>query len=210
MDRPFIWFDFGGVPSPPIPELFELYHVKTGISPAQLQSAMRAVARELDMPMLAPVELGTLTERKWGKRLRTYLAETYPGLGLDRARLEEFGSQWFHEVRPNHVMVDTVRHFRENGFGVGILANNVDEWEPHWTKITAGVGEVTAIIDSCKIGARKPQTAIFRIAEKKRNCRRVPRSSSTTWRRTAPPPGLSAGERCSSRATAKPAVSSTR
>lgn len=166
MDKPFVWFDFGGVLSPPIPDLFQLYHEKTGISPARLQAAMRAVANELGMPMLAPVELGALTEREWGARLRKHLAETYPDLELRRARLEEFGEQWFHGVSPNPVMVNTLRHFRENGFGVGILTNNVVEWEPYWTRITADVGDVAAVIDSCKVGARKPQPEIFRVAEK--------------------------------------------
>lgn len=164
--RSFVWFDFGGVLSPPIPDLFALYHDKTGITPAQLQGAMSAVAHELRVPMLAPVELAMLTEREWGHRMRRHLASTYPEIDLDRAHLEEFGRQWFEGVRPNALMVNTLRHFRENGFGVGILTNNVIEWEPHWKRIAAGVGDSTMIIDSCKVGARKPQREIFAIAEK--------------------------------------------
>jgi putative hydrolase of the HAD superfamily len=166
MDRSFVWFDFGGVLSPPIQDLFALYHEKTGISPEQLQDAMTAVARQLGVPMLAPVELAMLTEREWGRRMREHLASAYRGLDLGRARLEEFGRQWFDDVTPNFPMVNTLLYFRENGFGVGILTNNVIEWEPHWKRITAGVGDSTLIIDSCKVGARKPQPEIFAIAEK--------------------------------------------
>jgi putative hydrolase of the HAD superfamily len=164
MDRPFIWFDFGGVLSPPIPDLFALYEKKTGIAPERLQAAMSAVARELGVPMLAPIELAMLTEREWGGRLRDHL--TGAGIESDRARLEEFGRQWFDDVRANELMVHTLRHFRENGFGVGVLSNNVPEWEPYWLPIIAGVGDSTLIVDSCKVGARKPQPEIFAIAEK--------------------------------------------
>jgi putative hydrolase of the HAD superfamily len=66
---------------------------------------------------------------------------------------------------PNALMVNTLRHFRENGFGVGVLTNNVIEWEPYWKPIIEGVGSAL-IIDSCKVGARKPQREIFSIAEK--------------------------------------------
>jgi putative hydrolase of the HAD superfamily len=166
MGRSFVWFDFGGVLSPPIPDLFALYHDKTGISPERLQGAMSAVARKLGVPMLAPVELAMLTEREWGRRMRDHLASTDPGIDLSRARLEEFGSQWFEGVMANILMVNTLRHFRENGFGVGVLTNNVIEWEPYWKPIIAGIGDATLVIDSCKVGARKPQHEIFAIAEK--------------------------------------------
>ncbi len=48
----------------------------------------------------------------------------------------------------------------------GILSNNVVEWEAHWHAIVAPVGEVDCIVDSCKVGVRKPDPDIFRRAEK--------------------------------------------
>lgn len=162
----FVWFDFGGVLSPPLQVLFDTYRDKTGIDRERMWGAMTAVSRDMGMPPLAPVELAMLTEREWGARMRQWLSVTYPDLDLSKARLEEFGEQWFSGIEANPVMVDTARYLREQGFGVGILTNNVPEWEEHWHRITACVGAVDAIVDSCKVGVRKPQPEIFRIAEK--------------------------------------------
>ncbi|MFD8593097.1 HAD family hydrolase [Streptomyces sp. NPDC059637] len=166
MNLPMIWFDFGGVLSPPLRDLYLAYEAKTGIAPEQLQDAMREVARGMGLPTLAPVELGLLTEAEWGRRLRSALARLHPGTDLSRARLETFGEQWFDGVTANPVMVGTLRHARENGFRVGVLSNNVPEWEPYWRAIIAPAGELDCLIDSCRVGARKPDEEIFRRAEK--------------------------------------------
>ncbi|WP_228977038.1 HAD family phosphatase [Streptomyces sp. DH12] len=166
MPLPMIWFDFGGVLSPPLETLYAAYHRKTGIMPEQLQEAMRVVAAEMDMPTLAPIELAALTEIEWGRRLARVLTDRHPGIDLSRARLETFGEQWFEGVSANPLMVCALRHARENGFPVGILSNNVVEWEPHWKAIVAPAGEVDCLIDSCMVGVRKPDPAIFDIAAK--------------------------------------------
>ena len=162
----FVWFDFGGVLSPPLSILFDTYRERTGISHAQLWAAMTAADAELGLPALASVELATRTEAEWGARLRHHLAEANPGIDLSRARLEEFGAQWFDGIEPNHIMINTLRHLRDNGVGVGILTNNVVEWGPHWKRMIAAVGDVDALVDSCEVGARKPQPEMFAIAEK--------------------------------------------
>jgi putative hydrolase of the HAD superfamily len=162
----FVWFDFGGVLSPPLQVLFDTFETRTGISRAQLWAAMTAADAELGLPTLAGVELAVRTEAEWGARLRHHLTEADPGIDLSRARLEEFGAQWFDGIRPNRIMVNTLRHLRENGTGAGILTNNVVEWGPHWKRVIADVGEVDALVDSCEVGARKPQPEIFTIAEK--------------------------------------------
>jgi putative hydrolase of the HAD superfamily len=162
----FVWFDFGGVLSPPLQVLFDTYQQRTGISRAQLWAAMTAADAELGLPTLASVELAVRTEAEWGARLRHHLAAADPGIDLSRARLEEFGAQWFAGIEPNHVMVNTLRYLRDNGVGVGILSNNVVEWGPHWKRMIAATGKVDALVDSCEVGARKPQPEIFDIAEK--------------------------------------------
>ncbi|MEU5950695.1 HAD family phosphatase [Streptomyces sp. NPDC047525] len=159
-----IWFDFGGVLSPPLAELYGAYERKTGIAPEQLKGAMRAVADEMGLPTLAPVELATLTEAEWGRRLARSLTDDHPGIDLSRARLESFGEQWFDGVTANPVMVEALRAARDHGLGVGILSNNVVEWEPFWRPIVAPAGDVEFLIDSCKVGVRKPDPLIFRLA----------------------------------------------
>ncbi|MEV0227152.1 HAD family phosphatase [Streptomyces sp. NPDC050704] len=166
MPLPMVWFDFGGVLSPPLDELYDAYHRKTGIPPAQLQAAMKEVADEMGMPTLAPVEIAALTEDEWGRRLRRILTSRHPELDLSRARLECFGEQWFDGVTANPVMVCALRNARDNGFRVGILSNNVVEWEPYWRAIVAPAGEVDCLINSCKVGVRKPDSEIFDLAAK--------------------------------------------
>ncbi|MEV7170153.1 HAD family hydrolase [Streptomyces sp. JL4002] len=166
MPQPMIWFDFGGVLSPPLDDLFDAYHERAGISPRQMKTALAAVAAELGHEPLAPLELALLTEAEWGGAMARVLREANPGIDLSRARLQSFGEQWFEGVRANPVMVSTARHAKEHGYRVGILSNNVVEWEAHWHAIVAPVGEVDCIVDSCKVGVRKPDPDIFRRAEK--------------------------------------------
>lgn len=83
-DLQFVWFDFGGVLSPPIPALFEQYQVKTGLAPRVLQQAMSDVADDLGVPMLAPVESALLTEQDWGQRLELALRRRDPNIDLSQ------------------------------------------------------------------------------------------------------------------------------
>ncbi|MFJ6465821.1 HAD family hydrolase [Streptomyces sp. NPDC091387] len=161
-----IWFDFGGVLSPPLERIYEAYEVKTGITPAQLKAAIKGVADEMGMPTMAPVEIAAITEPEWGRRLARVLAAQNPGIDISRARLEVFGSQWFDGVEANPVMVRVYRYLQENGFRTGILSNNVIEWGPYWKAIIAPVGEVDCLIDSSAVGYRKPDPEIFEIAAK--------------------------------------------
>ncbi|MER5946862.1 HAD family phosphatase [Streptomyces sp. NPDC001904] len=159
-----IWFDFGGVLSPPLEELYDAYETKTGITPEQLQGAMKEVAAELDLPTLAPVELGTMSEPEWGAALARVLEDRHPGIDLGRARLTSFGEQWFSGIEANQSMICAFRYAQANGFRAGVLSNNVLEWEPHWMRIIAPLGPVDLLIDSCKVGVRKPDPKIFELA----------------------------------------------
>ena len=163
-DLQFIWFDFGGVLSPPIPALFEQYQVKTGLAPHVLQQAMGDVADELGVPMLAPVESALLTEREWGERLAQALRRRDPHVELSRAHLHTFGAQWFAGVPANAPLVAAVRALKRAGFRVGILTNNVVEWERHW-RAMVGLDEVVdLIVDSSQERSRKPEPAFFQVA----------------------------------------------
>ncbi|MCQ4121219.1 HAD family hydrolase [Rhodococcus tibetensis] len=165
-ENPFVWFDFGGVLSPPLAELFSTYETKTGITPAALQAAMQAVGDDLGAHPLAPIELAQITEREWGSRLREHLAAADPDLDLSRARLETFGEQWFDGIVVNSAMASALRGLKAYGHRVGVLSNNVVEWEPYWRAIIEPAGPLDALVDSCLVGARKPDEQIFAIAEK--------------------------------------------
>ncbi|EKK3320072.1 HAD-IA family hydrolase [Salmonella enterica] len=159
-----IWFDFGGVLSPSVPDLFTSYYLKTGIPPAVLQRAMKEVADDMNMDMLAPVEKAIITEREWGAGIRLKLSQSAPELDLSQARLEQFGEQWFDGILPNQLMIDLFRKVKATGLKVGILTNNVVEWENHWKRVAGISEEADVIVDSCKVGCRKPETEIFAIA----------------------------------------------
>ena len=159
-----IWFDFGGVLSPTIPALLEQYEVKTGISPEILLRAMMDVAEKLGVPMLAPIENAMLSEFEWGERLEIALRFRHPNMDLSRACLTRFGEQWFDGVSANTVMVNTARQLKTAGFKVGILTNNVVEWDPFWRSMVKLDDVVDLIVDSSKEGCRKPDSSFFAIA----------------------------------------------
>ncbi|WP_046018299.1 HAD family phosphatase [Marinomonas sp. S3726] len=161
-----IWFDFGGVLSPPIDELFNIYQTRTGIPAAALKDVMTQVATDMGLAMLSPIENALISEAEWGAALRQCLHTHYPNIDTSKAKLENFGEQWFSNVSPNQDMVDEFIRLKEAGYQVGILTNNVVEWEPYW-KAMLGLDDIADfIIDSCKERRRKPEPEFFYLAEK--------------------------------------------
>ena len=161
-----IWFDFGGVLSPSIPDLFTSYYLKTGIPPAILQRGMKEVADDMNMGVLTPIEKALITEAECGARIRQKIAQSSPEIDLSRAQLEMFGAQWFDGILPNQLMIDLFHKVKAAGLMAGILTNNVVEWEDHWKRVIGISNLADAIVDSCKVGYRKPEAEIFDIAAK--------------------------------------------
>ncbi|GDY33036.1 hypothetical protein GTS_46690 [Gandjariella thermophila] len=56
---------------------------------------------------------------------------------------------------------------RDRGHQVGILTNNVVEWEPIWRRMVDLDHVVDHIVDSCRVGVRKPDPRIFEIARER-------------------------------------------
>ena len=60
-------------------------------------------------------------------------------------------------------MVHRVRRLKGEGYKVGILTNNVREFAAYWhTTIPLDLFDV--VVDSCEVGLRKPDEAIYRLA----------------------------------------------
>lgn len=58
---------------------------------------------------------------------------------------------------------------KAQGFRVGLLTNNVLEWQPHWLpRLPAGLFEV--VIDSSAVGLRKPEPEIYQLAMRALDC----------------------------------------
>jgi putative hydrolase of the HAD superfamily len=161
--KPFLWFDFGGVLSPSLPDLFGRYEERTGIPVATLQAAIAAVGDEYGLPPLAPIELALLDERTWVRKLHAAIRSRQPELDLSRSE-PDFGRQWFSGHVVNAKVRDLVLELAAAGLRVGVLSNNVVEWEPYWRPMVGLDDVVTDLVDSCKVGVRKPDPRIFELA----------------------------------------------
>jgi putative hydrolase of the HAD superfamily len=165
-----IWFDFGGVLSPPIEDLFTVYQGKTGISRVQMEAAMEEIARPMGVHPLAPIELAMITQIEWGRRMREALTRLYPGIDLTRCDFDNHGVQWFSDNEVNAEMIRMMHEVQARGLKACVLTNNVIEWEKPWRAMVNVDHFVDAIVDSCKVGTRKPEPLIFRIAAERVNC----------------------------------------
>lgn len=155
-DAPFVWFDFGGVLSPPLDALFVRYAEVTGIPADLFKFAIAEVG-------LAPVELAVLDERAWLRELHAVLRAKEPDLDLSRSE-PDFGRQWFAGHEANAAVRDFAIELAGGGTRVGVLSNNVVEWEPYWRSMIDLDDVLSALVDSCKVGFRKPDPEIFEIA----------------------------------------------
>ncbi|MFG2114401.1 HAD-IA family hydrolase [Streptomyces sp. NPDC048718] len=162
---PTVWFDFGGVLSPPLPELFRSFEKKTGITPEQMYDALAEVERELGVPVLEPIELGTMPETEWAALLSAALRHRWPEVDQSRADWRHFGRQWFDGITVDEDMAAAAGLLHQEGFRVGVLSNNVREWGPYWKKMIGSV-PFDVMVDSCDHGVRKPQPEIYELAER--------------------------------------------
>jgi len=90
-----------------------------------------------------------------------YIEGQVPGAGVAFAVDSPHNVMANLELRPDRVAL--VRHVASTGRRVGLVTNNVAEWEPLWR---AGLPEdlFELIIDSSAVGHRKPEAAIYELA----------------------------------------------
>ena len=77
-------------------------------------------------------------------------------LGVYAQFLRELG------VGVHWMVVHRVRELRAQGYRTAILTNNVKEWGRYW-KESIPLDLFDLIVDSCDVGLRKPDPAIFRL-----------------------------------------------
>ncbi|KAA0981420.1 HAD family phosphatase [Pseudomonas sp. ANT_J28] len=159
-----IWFDFGGVLSPSIDELYRVYQENTGISRSQMEAAMHAVAKPLNVQFQAPIELAMMTQVEWGQGMSKALSELYPGIDLSRCDFDNHGEQWFSPHNVNEHMFELFHEVKAAGLKACILTNNVVEWETPWRRMVGLDDVADSIVDSCKVKLRKPDPKIFALA----------------------------------------------
>lgn len=90
-----------------------------------------------------------------------YVEERVPGGSV----LFATGSE--HNVMNNLAIIDdhlaVVAELKARGRRVGLVTNNVAEWQPYWLpRLPEGLFEL--VIDSADVGCRKPEPAIYQLA----------------------------------------------
>jgi len=105
------------------------------------------------------LETGRLTLDEFHERLvaRSEAALGRPlDLGVYAQFLRELG------VGVHWMMVHRVRELRAEGYRTAILTNNIREWGRFW-KGSIPLELFDVVVDSCDVGIRKPDPAIFRL-----------------------------------------------
>jgi epoxide hydrolase-like predicted phosphatase len=158
-------FDYGGVLSTaPFAGIAE-FERRMGYPEKSLAQLLFGKGASPQGPTEAPdhdwhlLETGRLSLDEFHQRLvaRSEAALGRPlDLGVYAQFLRDLG------VGVHWMMVHRVRELRAEGYRTGILTNNVREWGRYW-KESIPLDQFDVVVDSCDVGLRKPDPAIFRL-----------------------------------------------
>jgi putative hydrolase of the HAD superfamily len=149
--------DFGGVLTTPLVQSFAAVQDETGIPFERLAEAMAAIQERDGRHPLFELETGRLTEADFLSKLTD---ELEPMLG-HRPALHRFREIYFEALHPNEPMIDLMRDAKAGGFRMGLLTNNVREWEPLWRSMLPVDEIFEVVVDSGFVGCRKPDREIY-------------------------------------------------
>jgi putative hydrolase of the HAD superfamily len=106
------------------------------------------------------LETGRITEEEFFAGLcDRHVAAGHPRMDPDEARRALFG----RPMVASEVMVDAVRRVRAAGHRTALLTNNAREWGTTWRALMPFDELFDVVLDSCEIGLRKPDPAIYRL-----------------------------------------------
>jgi putative hydrolase of the HAD superfamily len=151
--------DFGGVLTTPLVQSFVAVQDETGISFEELAKAMGRIEEADGAHPLYELEKGNLSEVDF---LRELGDELEPALG-HRPELHRFSEIYFDALHPNAPMIDLMREVKQAGHRMGLLTNNVREWEPLWRAMLPVDEIFEVVVDSGFVGLRKPDPAIYEL-----------------------------------------------
>jgi putative hydrolase of the HAD superfamily len=160
-DKLVVWCDFGGVLTDPLDNVLGRVATRFGVPTDALLDAANAVAAEFGGDGLAPLETGRLDEAKWGRRVTERLAPTW----TPRADLGRLSEIWYADRTFNQELCDALTERRDQGCRLAMLTNSVREWEPYRAVLMPDRSPFEAIVRSHEHGVRKPDPAIYRLAE---------------------------------------------
>ena len=149
--------DFGGVLSTPLASAFEAVREHLELPPEALGRAMAAVGAQRGAHPLHDLETGELPEAEFFALLGERLTAE---LGRDVV-LRDFAERYWGALGPNDVLVEHLRRVRRGGYRMGLLTNNVREWEPRWRAMLPVEELFDEVVDSAAVGLRKPDPAIY-------------------------------------------------
>jgi putative hydrolase of the HAD superfamily len=151
--------DFGGVLTTPLVQSFAAVQDETGIPFEELAEAMARIQEEEGRHPLFELETGKVTEAQFLEKLGDSLE---PVLG-HRPELHRFSEIYFEALHPNEPMIDLMREAKASGHRMGLLTNNVREWEPLWRSMLPVDEIFEVVVDSGFVGCRKPDREIYDI-----------------------------------------------
>lgn len=151
--------DFGGVLTTPLVQSFAAVQDETGIPFEELGKAMGRIEEEDGKHPLYELEMGKLSEVDFLGKLGDALE---PALG-HRPELHRFREIYFEALHPNPPMIDLMREAKDGGHRMGMLTNNVREWEPLWRSMLPVDEIFEVVVDSGFVGCRKPEPEIYEI-----------------------------------------------
>jgi putative hydrolase of the HAD superfamily len=152
--------DFGGVLTSPLLGALERFNDHLGLTGEEFGRAMALAMQEHGEHPLYALERGEITEREFNARLERALREQL-GRDVDLSRMAQLMMDHLH---PNQELFDYYRSLRERGLRLGILTNNVREWEPLW-RSKLPIDEIFEdVVDSAFVGMRKPEPEIYALA----------------------------------------------
>jgi putative hydrolase of the HAD superfamily len=149
--------DFGGVLTSPLVQSFAAVQDETGIPFEELVKAMARVQEEEGRHPLFELETGRITEADFLGKIGDALE---PALG-HKPELHRFREIYFEALHPNEPMIDVMRKAKEGGHRMGLLTNNVREWEPLWRSMLPVDEIFEVVVDSGFVGCRKPDREIY-------------------------------------------------
>ncbi len=149
--------DFGGVLTTPLIQSFAAVQDETGVPFEELVKGMTRIQEEDGRHPLYELETGKLTEADFLRKLGDVLE---PVLG-HRPELHRFREIYFDALHPNEPMIDLMREAKDRGYRMGMLTNNVREWEPLWRTMLPVDEIFEVVVDSGFVGMRKPDREIY-------------------------------------------------
>jgi len=151
--------DFGGVLTTPLVQSFAAVQDQTGIPFEKLGQAMATIQKQDGKHPLFELEKGNLSEADFLAKIGDALE---PALG-HRPQLHRFREIYFEALDPNQPMIGLMREAKKRGFRMGLLTNNVREWEPLWRSMLPVDEIFEVVVDSGFVGCRKPDREIYEL-----------------------------------------------